>query len=297
MEERLNGNILSKQGGVMRLNTACNADMLKTLAMAIMLIDHIGAFLLQQSDPAYWPVRSVGRLAFPIFCYLLAEGAYYTRSMPKYLANLALFALISTPPYNLVHGSPWYSPDNVNVFFTLFLGLAAVYSISGLPQGVFRRLGKEKWAENRAACVVFGLPLCAFCYYAAYWMGTDYGEYGVAAILLFWLLRKRPADAWIGFTLLTFVFFCFFIAVRNESGGVEYIRINLHNVATNLVNNPDAELYYFKQRQMYAPLAFIPCLLYNGKRGDKRGKCVKYLFYAFYPLHLWCLWFVQLCTK
>ena len=64
-----------------------------------------------------------------------------------------------------------------NVFFTLFLGLAAIYSISGLPQAVFRKLGKKRLAESKAACAVFGLPLCALCYYAAYWMDTDYGEY------------------------------------------------------------------------------------------------------------------------
>ena len=293
----MKGKIISEQGGVNRLNSDFNADMLKALAMVIMLTDHIGAFLVDQSDPAYLPLRTVGRLAFPIFCFLIAEGAYYTRSMPKYLANLAAFAFISTPPYNLVHGSPWNSPDNVNVFFTLFLGLAAVYSISGLPQTVFRKLGKRKLAENKLACALFGLPLCAFCYYAAYLMETDYGEYGVAAILIFWLLRKRPVEAWIGFFLLTSAFFCFFIAVRNASGGVEYSRVNLHNVATVLAGNPDAELYYYMQVQIYAALAFIPCLLYNGKRGDSRGKCVKYLFYAFYPLHLWAIWFVQLATR
>ena len=285
--------IFTEQGDVKRLDTGFNADMLKTLAMIIMLTDHIGAFLIEPSDPIYWPLRTVGRLAFPIFCFLIAEGAYYTRSMPKYLASLAAFAFISTPPYNLVHGSPWNSPDNVNVYFTLFLGLAAIYSISGLPQAVFRRLGKSRLAESKAACAIFGLPLCTLCYLAAYWMNTDYGEYGVAAILLFWLLRRRPVDAWICFTLLTFVFFNFFILNRNELGDPEYSRINLYNVVTKLVNKPDAELYYFSQKQMYAPLAFIPCLLYNGRRGDRRGKCIKYLFYAFYPLHLWVLWFVQ----
>lgn len=282
---------------VKRLNTPLNAEMLKTLAMIIMLIDHIGAFLIDHNDPLYWPLRSVGRLAFPIFCFLIAEGAYYTRSMPRYLARLAAFAIINTPPYNLVHGSKWYSPDNVNVFFTLFFGLAAIYSITELPRSIFRRLGKFGLADSEAACTLFGLPLCVLCYFAAYWMNTDYGEYGVAAILIFWLLRRRPVDAWMAFALLTFVFFGFLIMTRDESGGVSYSMINVCNVVNMLREDSDSEFYYYLQKQMLAALAFIPCLLYNGKKGGLKGKYSKYIFYAFYPVHLWCLWFVQLAMK
>ena len=105
---------------VQRPDTPLNADWLKLFAITVMLIDHVGAFLIQTDDPVYRPLRIIGRLAFPIFCFLIAEGAYYTKSMPKYLGRLALFAVISTPPYNLVHGSAWYSSENINVFFTLF---------------------------------------------------------------------------------------------------------------------------------------------------------------------------------
>ncbi len=293
----MNNQLCVINSDVKRLDTPFNADMLKTLAMVIMLVDHIGAFLINHNDPVYWSLRSVGRLAFPIFCFLIAEGAYYTRSMPKYLARLAAFALISTPPYNLVHGSVWYSPDNVNVFFTLFFGLAAIYAMTALPQGIFRRLGKNKLAESKAVCTLFGLPLCVLCYFAAYWMDTDYGEYGVAAILIFWLLRKRPAAAWLGFAGLTFVFFGYLIMTRDEFGGVSYSMINVCNVVNMLWKNPDAELYYYPQKQMLAPLAFVPCLLYNGKKGNSKGQYAKYIFYAFYPVHLWCLWFVQLAMK
>ena len=278
-----------------RPDTVLSADILKILAMTIMLIDHIGAFLIERSDPMYWPLRSIGRLAFPIFCFLIAEGAHYTHSMPKYMARLAAFALISTPPYNLVHGSEWYSPDNVNVFFTLFLGLAAIYSITDLPKAIYTRLGQSSLAQNKKACLLLGLPFCAICYMAAFLMHTDYGEYGVAAILLFHLLRRRPVAAWLGFTALTFVFFEFFIVTPNLTGGISYSIINMSNVITKLIANPDATLFFYHQTQMLAPLAFLPCMLYNGKRGNFNGKYAKYLFYAFYPAHLFCLWFVQLC--
>lgn len=296
----MNNDMTARKDDVFRLDTKINSDMLKTLAMAIMLIDHIGAFVIEHGDPLYYQLRSIGRLAFPVFCYLIAEGAYYTRSMPKYLGRIALFAIISIPPYNLVHGSAWYSPDNVNVFFTLFLGLAAIYSITGLPKAVFLRLNRFRLAESRRACALLGLPMCALCYMTAYWMDTDYGEYGVAAILIFWLLRKHPDAAWIGFGALTYVFFGFFIITPNLVGGVEYSRVNLVNVITKLLFNPGASLYFYSQIQLYAPLAFIPCILYNGKRAsaDSRySKIMKYLFYIFYPAHLYCLWLVQLLTR
>ena len=281
---------------VVRLKTPINVNLLKFFAMAIMLIDHIGAFLVQSDDPVYRPLRTIGRLAFPIFCFLIAEGAHYTRSMPKYMGRLVLFAVISTPPYNLVHGSPGYSPDNINVFFTLFLGLAAIYSITGLPKAVFEKFGKFRLAKSRGACALAGLPLCALCYMTAYWMKTDYGEYGVAAILIFWLLRKYPFAAWLSFAALTVVFYGYFIEVPGLAGGVEYRRVNLYNLLTTFPFVPEARLYSYSQTQLYAVLAFVPCMLYNGKKGFLKGKYSKYLFYAFYPVHLWCLWIVQLMT-
>ncbi len=271
-----------------------SADLLKLLAMSIMLIDHIGAFLLDQGSETYSVCRSIGRLAFPIFCFLIAEGAHYTRSMPKYMARLAAFAVISTPPYNLVHGSEWYSPDNVNVFFTLLLGLAAIASVSEFPKAVFRRLGRHSLAESQTACLMLGLPFCALCYMSAFWLDTDYGEYGVAAILLFWLLRKRPAAAWLSFAALTFVFFEFFIRWPDAFGVMQYSRINLYNVITKLLADRNATLFFYHQKQMLAPLAFLPCMLYNGKRGGLNGRYSKYMFYAFYPLHLLAIWLIQL---
>ena len=285
---------------VQRPDTPLNADWLKLFAITVMLIDHVGAFLIQTDDPVYRPLRIIGRLAFPIFCFLIAEGAYYTKSMPKYLGRLASFAVISTPPYNLVHGSAWYSSENINVFFTLFFGLAAVYSITGLPQAVFDRLGLSRLAKSRGWCALAGLPLCALCYMAAFWMDTDYGEYGVAAILIFWLLRKHPFAAWMSYAALTFVFFGFLIVTPNMTGGFEYVSITLYNVLTRLLFVPRARLYYYLQIQMYAVLAAVPCMLYNGKRaayGGKLSQFVKYLFYSFYPAHLFCLWLIQLVTR
>lgn len=285
---------------VFRPNTHISADVLKILAMVVMLIDHIGAFLLDRSDPLYMPLRSIGRLAFPIFCFLMAEGAFHTRSMPKYLARLALFAFLSSPPYNLVHGSAWYSTANVNVFFTLFLGLLGICAVSRIPKAIFSALGKDRLAESGLACTLFGLPFSLLCCYAAFRLGTDYGEYGVAAIVILWLLRKHPGAAWCGFTALTALYFSFLILSPNETGAMQYYLVNHENFFTKFLWAPESEPVFYPQSQMLACFAFFPCMLYNGKRGGSGGAdgkpsvIKKYLFYAFYPAHLWCLWLVQL---
>ena len=182
----------------------------------------------------------------------------------------------------------------------MFFSPCFSYSITGLPQAVFDRLGLSRLAKSRGWCALAGLPLCALCYMAAFWMDTDYGEYGVAAILIFWLLRKHPFAAWMSYAALTFVFFGFLIVTPNMTGGFEYVSITLYNVLTRLLFAPRARLYYYLQIQMYAVLAAVPCMLYNGKRaayGGKLSQFVKYLFYSFYPAHLFCLWLIQLVTR
>ena len=285
---------------VFRPNTHISADVLKILAMVIMLTDHIGAFLLDRVDPLYIPLRSIGRLAFPIFCFLMAEGAFHTRSMPKYLARLALFAFLSSPPYNLVHGSPWYSTENVNIFFTLFLGLLGICAVSRIPKAIFSALGKKNLAESGLACTLLGMPFCLLCCGAASLMDTDYGEYGVAAIVILWLLRKQPGAAWCGFTALTALYFSFLILGPDKTGVMRYDTVSFEHVFTKFLSVPEAKLVFYPQIQMLACFAFFPCMLYNGRRsgsGGTDGKpsgAGKYLFYAFYPVHLWCLWLAQL---
>ncbi len=157
---------------------------LKGLAVLSMTIDHAAAVLLQNGAacagrPAlaglYLACRGVGRLAFPIFCFLLAQGFVHTASRRAYAWRLAVFALASEAVFDLaIFGTPWY-PGYQNVFFTLLLGLLALWSLH---------------APNPALHWV-GPPACVL---AAGWLHTDYGSYGVLLILALSLWRKnRPA--------------------------------------------------------------------------------------------------------
>lgn len=162
---------------------------LKILAIILMFIDHLGAVIVEQgilrmpavsSNPELWEqirtfdqiLRAIGRLAFPIFCFLLVEGFLHTRNQGKYAFRLFLFALISEIPFDLaIYGQLWY-PDKQNVFFTLLIGLAVMIGCT--------RFQKNVWMQT--AFLILGLL-------AGHFLETDYGYRGVLLIEVLYLLR------------------------------------------------------------------------------------------------------------
>ena len=90
-----------------------------------MLIDHLGCTIY----PDLLWMRYVGRLAFPIYAFLLAEGFYRTKNVKKYLLRLGIFAIISEIPFDLALKEGMIDMSSQNVYFTLFLGLLMLYLI------------------------------------------------------------------------------------------------------------------------------------------------------------------------
>lgn len=109
---------------------------LKLIAIFTMLIDHTAATVILQMInngiggqtliDIYWVMRSIGRMAFPVFCFLLVEGFKYTHSREKYAARMFIFALISEIPFDLAINNTVLEFKSNNVFFTLLLGLLAI---------------------------------------------------------------------------------------------------------------------------------------------------------------------------
>lgn len=159
---------------------------LKVIAMVTMLIDHVAYFLLSDQPmfletlftvgntrvTLYYILRTVGRLAFPIYCFLLAEGFVHTKHRFRYGASLLIFALISEIPWNLAHTGTWTHYEQ-NVFFTLFFGYCGLCIIEYLTK-------HPVWQ------VIGILTLFAVTFF----FGADYGYMGFAAILAMYLLRK-----------------------------------------------------------------------------------------------------------
>lgn len=134
---------------------------LKLFACIFMLIDHIGAVLF----PQYIFLRVIGRLAFPLFAYLIATGYKHTKNLKKYFIRLFCFALISQLPFEFAFNEHFSSELNLNIFFTLFLGLAAIYLY-------------EKFNKKFFPVIFLGI--------IAQYAGTDYGLYGVFTIFFFY---------------------------------------------------------------------------------------------------------------
>ena len=101
---------------------------LKLVALFTMLIDHFAATVILQIANTgtggktlidiYWVMRSIGRMAFPVYCFLLVEGFKYTHSRLRYAARLFIFALISEIPFDLALNNAVLEYKSNNVFFT-----------------------------------------------------------------------------------------------------------------------------------------------------------------------------------
>jgi hypothetical protein len=161
---------------------------LKWIATVTMFIDHLGLVLSAGVAEEIWrTMRIIGRLAFPIFCFLLAEGFYHTRNAKKYLLRLGLFALVSELPFDLVVFRRLWYMDYQNVFFTLFIGLLLLY--------LYNRFLANTQPIYAIMAVVSMLCL-------AFVVHCDYGAEGVFMIFLFYYFRFRPMAMCISVGLL-----------------------------------------------------------------------------------------------
>ena len=147
---------------------------LKCIAVCSMLIDHIGAYLF----PAEVWMRYVGRLAFPIYGFLIAEGYAHTRNVGKYMGRLFLFALLSEIPYDLVRYNTLVYKDRQNIFFTLFLALVCIWA----------------WDTFQAQFLIACLVLALVGVLSHYVIQPEYGICGILMILCFYIFRMQQTE-------------------------------------------------------------------------------------------------------
>lgn len=116
----------------MKYTKKINASVLKWSAMATMFVDHLGIMLAGKGIPviAYYIMRGIGRLSFPIFCFLLVEGFRHTKSFPKYMVRIGIFAVLSEIPYDFLNCGRIFDPLQNNILFTFCIALLVLYLIS-----------------------------------------------------------------------------------------------------------------------------------------------------------------------
>ena len=235
---------------------------LKIIAMVTMLIDHIGAVMIEKGilkcrDYAGYGdhiklikeldtiTRLIGRIAFPIFCFLLVEGFVHTRSRGKYLLRLFILALISEVPFDLAFRLSYYNMTLQNVCFTLFLGVLMLT----FWEIIIQKPVEDPWecfikAELFRKVLAIYVVLLTMIFAAVF--KVDYEALGIALIFAFYIFRKQ---------------------------------LFKRNVTASMI------LLCGKPLEVFGITALIPIQEYNGERGLK----LKYLFYDFYPVHIMLL--------
>ena len=230
---------------------------LHILAMALMLCDHLWVAIVPGND---W-LTAIGRIAFPIFAFMTAEGFFHTKNLKKYAGRLLVFAIISEIPFNLVAGGSFFYPMHQNVLWTFLIGIGLMW---------INEKAKNKKFSARiltgAGTLILGfvIGLFSFC---------DYHYAGVFTVLVFYFFRGRK---WWNFALQAI---CLWYINTEILSGFYYV---LEIFGTEIEIG----------RQSFAMFALIPIWLYKGKQG-LYNKTIKNLYYWFYPAHLFVLWVLR----
>lgn len=235
---------------------------LHILAMSLMLCDHLWATLF----PAQEWLTCIGRIAFPIFAFMIVEGYYHTSDVSKYMKRLLVFAIISEIPFNLIYGSSIFYPLHQNVLWTFLLALLTIKLIEKI-----KSIGKW-WLS---------WPLILIILYCINIIGTllmiDYFGAGILMILVFYFFHYRNWWCFLG-QLICLGY------INIEVLGGYYYPIIIDGHEFKLV------------QQSFALLALLPICLYKGKQGY-HSRWFQYLCYAFYPAHLLIIYLIWQCIS
>ena len=318
---------------------------LKLIAIITMLIDHTAATILDntlyargfdkldQSDSqafmdfisdnallysADMMMRLIGRIAFPIFCFLLVEGFLHTRNQWKYAGRLAVFALISEIPFDLAFHKTAFYLQYQNVFFTLLIGLMVLMGFRYLAI----KAEHKQWLPGLA--VLGAIAAGSYISYMAngFLSGFQSGlnSMGITVSLSNNNVKFVMAIMFSGIALICYLIMyrkglqqkasAFFADLAVLVAGM-YLAELLCTDYSGMGVLTIAVIYWLRKVRVRAMIggctvlsimsmieivSFVDVLLihfYNGKRGMN----LKYIFYAFYPVHLLILYYICYVMK
>ena len=250
-----------------KISVGLTGNTLKIIAALCMLIDHIGAGIIFRlindnrfGDGAfgmsaiYSVCRAIGRVAFPIYIFLVIEGFNHTRSKWRYLGRMVLLSIVSEIPYDIalkldseqIKRGVFIEFGRQNVYFTLALGLLTVIIVDFFREKDFKKF-------NTAIKVAISTIVVACSMYIAVLIHASYLYIGVFAIVVAYFFSETKLWA---------------------------ERRLLRNIVVML--SICIVLCFYDASEVYSLAAILPACLYNGERGIK----AKWGFYWFYPIHL-----------
>ena len=183
-----------------------SAGVLKLIAAFTMLIDHVGAVIVAgyfsyvedvtNLSRIYDTFRIVGRIAFPLFCFFVAEGFLHTKDRLKYIIRVLIFAFISEPAFDLAFSGKVFDVSHQNVMLTIALALIGLYFYDII----------EKKLQGSIYKLVSVVPIIASAF-LAHILRTDYSHAGVVAIAVMYLfINNKILGFFAGTAILAFAF-------------------------------------------------------------------------------------------
>lgn len=248
---------------------------LRIIACVCMLLDHIG-YCFGGRYPFLAPLRWIGRLAFPLYVFLIVNGFRHTSNRLRYALRLLLFAVLSQAPFALLfHRGDLFG--TFNVFVTLLLALLTVWATDAMR--------KNKFAKY----LCFLPTLAVFCVYSFGLLKSDYGMKGILLAMTFYLFDGKRILTVLG--MLCSIYYQYLISL-----GFALLHL-LQGRTASLALPGEWEL-----TQLCSLLSAVFIFLYNGERGrlpaSRAGKkAVQLGFYAFYPVHLLLLYGLKLLLR
>ena len=223
-----------------------SGNMLKIIAAICMTIDHMGVILF----PDVMLLRIIGRLAFPIFAFLIAEGCRHTKNKVRYFFVMALFAIVFQVFYTLFTADMY-----LNIFFTLSFAILIIYSLQFFSDAI-----KSKNVPKTIFSAASVILIIACVYITGRYFLIDYGFWGCMLPAFAYVV---PASGSIFIKLLRIVLFA--VGMFPLIGSVEI------------------------SVQAYEFFALIPLLFYNGKRGKYNMKYFFYIFYPLHIVIIYAI--------
>lgn len=235
-----------------------NSFWLHIIAMGLMLCDHMWGTVMHGNE---W-MTSIGRMAFPIFAFMLVEGYFHTKNIKRYILRLLCLAIISEIPFNLMMGGYWRDPYEQNVIWTFLIAILCICFTEWVKS-------KNKYVAILASVLIFALGTVL-----GFLSLSDYYGYGVLMVMVFYIFRGKK------WWQLLFQFLGMYVINVELFGGI-VVDVNIFGNTIEVA------------RQGFALLSLAFIWVYNGEKGPG-GKKYQLFCYLFYPVHILVLSLISL---